>query len=165
MSSHIESQPRPWINAALAIAPVVLALLLGQGATFPNLAGWYANLAKPDFNPPNWIFGPMWTCLYALMAYSAWRIWNLPANLPGRSVALLLFYAQLVLNALWSWMFFGLNNPMAGLIDVVPQWLLIVATIYHFRRLDLRAAYCLLPLAVWVAFATLLNFEIWRLNG
>lgn len=165
MSSNIENHKSAWINVALAIAPVILTLLLGQWATFPNLAGWYATLVKPDFNPPNWIFGPVWTCLYGLMAYSVWRIWNLPANLPGRSTALLLFYVQLALNALWSWMFFGLNNPMAGLIDIVPQWLLILATIHNSRRLDLRAAYCLAPLAAWVAFATMLNFEIWRLNG
>ncbi|NLS01317.1 tryptophan-rich sensory protein [Rhizobium sp. P38BS-XIX] len=166
MSSHIEKQPgSPWIYAALAIFTVIIALLLGQWATFPNLAGWYAHLVKPGFNPPNWIFGPMWTLLYALMAYSSWRIWRLSSDVPGRSTALLLFYAQLSLNALWSWMFFGLNNPMAGLIDIVPQWLLILATIHAFRKLDAQAAYCLVPLAAWVAFAMLLNFEIWRLNG
>lgn len=165
MSFHGENRKRSWIHAALATTPVVLALLLGQWATFPNLAGWYANLAKPDFNPPNWIFGPVWTCLYALMAYSSWRIWNLPANQAGRSGALSLFYGQLALNVLWSWMFFSLNNPLAGLIEIVPQWFLILATIVYFHRLDLRAAYCLAPLAIWVGFAIVLNFEIWRLNG
>ena len=107
----------------------------------------------------------MWTLLYALMAYSVWRIWNLPADIPRRSSALLLFYTQLTLNALWSWMFFGLNNPKAGLIDIVPQWFLILATIWSFKRLDLRAAGCRAPLAASVAFAMVLNFEIWRLNG
>lgn len=165
MLSDTENRSNRWINAALAIIPVVAALLLGQWATFPSLANWYANLAKPDFNPPNWIFGPMWTLLYALMAYSSWRIWNLPSDQPRRSTALVVFYAQLALNALWSWMFFGLNNPLAGLLDIIPQWLLILVTIGIFRRLDARAAYCLVPVAAWVAFAIVLNFEIWRLNG
>ncbi|MGV1760493.1 TspO/MBR family protein [Rhizobium sp. A22-96] len=165
MLSDTENRSNRWINAALAIIPVVAALLLGQWATFPSLANWYANLAKPDFNPPNWIFGPMWTLLYALMAYSSWRIWNLPSDQPRRSTTLVVFYAQLALNALWSWMFFGLNNPLAGLLDIIPQWLLILVTIGSFRRLDARAAYCLVPVAAWVAFAIVLNFEIWRLNG
>ncbi|NEI72598.1 tryptophan-rich sensory protein [Rhizobium lusitanum] len=165
MSQDVMEKPRPWVNAALAIVPVVIVLLLGQWATFPNIEGWYASLIKPDFNPPNWIFGPVWTCLYALMAYASWRIWMLPADLQGRSSALVLFYTQLAFNAAWSWAFFGLNNPMLGLIDVIPQWILILATIRGFHRLDTSAAYNLVPLALWVAFAIALNFEIWRLNG
>jgi tryptophan-rich sensory protein len=77
----------------------------------------------------------------------------------------MLFFVQLALNALWSWLFFGLNNPLAGLMNIVPQLLVILATIDRFRRLDRSAALCLAPLAAWVAFAALLNFEIWRLNG
>ncbi len=153
------------MKAGLAIVPVVITLLLGQWATFPNLAEWYAGLAKPAFNPPNWIFGPVWTCLYALMAFAVWRIWMLPADAPGRSSALILFHLQLAFNAAWSWAFFALHSPTLGLIDIVPQWILILVTVQRFHRLDRIAAYSLSPVAIWVAFAIALNVEIWRLNG
>lgn len=155
----------PWGRAAIAIIPVVAALLVGQWATFPNLVPWYSGLVKPSFNPPNWIFAPVWTTLYVLMAYAVWRIMKAPGSRSDRQTALTLFFLQLALNALWSWLFFGLNNPLAGLLDIVPQFLLIVATIVTFRRLDAVAALCLVPLATWVAFASVLNFAIWRLNG
>jgi tryptophan-rich sensory protein len=99
------------------------------------------------------------------MAYAVWRILKVDDRPAERRVALTLFFLQLTLNALWSWLFFGLNNPLAGLLNILPQFLLILATIDRFRRLDLIAALCLVPLASWVAFASLLNFEIWRLNG
>ncbi len=155
----------PWARAGLALGPVIIVLLLGQWATFPNIAPWYASLVKPTFNPPNWIFGPVWTCLYALMAFAVWRIWMLPSHLQGRSVALICFYAQLALNAAWSWAFFALHNPALGLFDIIPQWILIIDTIRRFHRLDRVASYGLLPLALWVGFAIALNFEIWRLNS
>ena len=154
-----------WIRAMVAVIPVIAASLLGQWATYPNLASWYATLVKPSFNPPNWIFAPVWTTLYILMAYAVWRILKVTNRFVERRVALMLFFLQLALNALWSWLFFGLNNPLAGLLNIIPQLLIVVATIDRFRRLDLVAALCLVPLAVWVAFASLLNFEIWRLNG
>ena len=147
----------------LAIANVAVASIAGQLATFPNLVPWYEGLTKPAFNPPNWIFGPVWTALYALMAYALWRILKLPAS-PARNRAALLFFAQLVLNAAWSWMFFAAHNPLLGLANIFPQLVVIVATIVAFRGLDRIAGLCLYPLAAWVAFASLLNFEIWRLN-
>lgn len=159
------SNRSPWSSAGVAILPVVAASLLGQWATYPNIAGWYAGLTKPAFNPPNWIFAPVWTALYILMAYAAWRILKLPADRPGRSPALALFFLQLALNAGWSWLFFGLHNPLAGLLDIVPQLIVILLAIDRFRRLDPVAALCLVPLAAWVLFATLLNFAIWQLNG
>lgn len=149
----------------LAIAVVVAASAIGQLATFPNLTPWYAGLAKPSFNPPNWVFGPVWTALYALMAISVWRILRLPTASPARALALSLFFLQIALNAAWSWMFFAAHNPLLGVINIVPQFLIIVATIAVFDRLDRIAARCLIPLALWVAFATVLNLEIWRLNG
>lgn len=155
----------PWSRAAIAIVPVIAASLLGQWATYPNLAPWYAGLVKPSFNPPNWVFAPVWTTLYILMAYSVWRILKASGSRSDRRAALILFFAQLALNALWSWLFFGLNDPLAGLLNIVPQFLLILATIVTFYRLDRVAALCLAPLAAWVAFASVLNFAIWRLNG
>jgi tryptophan-rich sensory protein len=159
------SRSTVWLRASIAVIPVIAASLLGQWATYPNLAPWYAGLVKPSFNPPNWIFAPAWTTLYVLMAYAAWRILKVADRPAERRIALTLFFLQLAMNALWSWLFFGLNNPLAGLLNIVPQLLLILATIDRFRRLDLVAALWLVPLAAWVAFASLLNFEIWRLNG
>lgn len=162
---HSMKPPSLWASLALAVLPVVAVLLLGQLATVPNLDPWYNSLAKPAFNPPNWIIGPVWTVLYALMAFAAWRILRLPAATPGRTAALAVFFGQLALNGLWSWLFFGLHSPGAGLIDIIPQELLILVAIDRFRRLDTLAALSLVPLAAWIAFAALLNFEIWRLNG
>jgi len=165
MDQALNGLQSPWLRAAVAILPIVAASLLGQWATYPNLANWYAGLTKPVFNPPNWIFAPVWTTLYILMAWSVWHILKLPAAASGRDIALVFFFLQLALNAAWSWMFFGLNNPLAGLVNIVPQWIVILITIALFWQLDGIAAACLIPLAAWVAFATLLNFEIWRLNG
>ncbi len=118
--------------AAVAIAAVVAASLLGQMATYPNLAPWYANLAKPAFNPPNVVFAPVWTVLYVLMAIAGWRVLRLPPS-PQRRTALILFFGQLALNVAWSWMFFAARSPLLGLINVIPQWLVVVATIIVVR--------------------------------
>ncbi|MDR6903758.1 TspO/MBR family protein [Rhizobium miluonense] len=165
MMRKTADRKRSWLKVGLAVMPVVIALLLGQWATFSNIEGWYAGLAKPAFNPPNWIFGPVWTCLYALMSFAVWRIWILPGDMPQRSAALTSFYLQLALNAAWSWAFFALHSPFLGLINIIPQWILILLTIHRFRLLDSLAAYSLAPLAIWVAFAIALNFAIWRLNS
>lgn len=149
----------------LAIFAVAAASALGQLATFPNLAPWYAGLIKPSFSPPNWIFGPVWTTLYMLMAFAVWRILRLPQASAARRLALSLFFIQLALNAAWSWMFFGANNPLLGVINILPQFLIVIATVVAFYRLDRLAAWCLVPLAAWVGFASFLNIAIWRLNG
>jgi tryptophan-rich sensory protein len=148
----------------LAISVVATASAVGQLATYPNLAPWYAGLVKPSFNPPNSVFAPVWTTLYALMAFAVWRILRLPETSAARRLALTLFFAQLALNAAWSWMFFGVHNPLLGLINIVPQLLVILATIVAFYNVDKIAAWCLVPLAAWVCFATVLNFAIWKLN-
>ena len=101
--------------------------------------------------------------MYLLMAFSVWRILRLPDG-SMRRTALTLFFIQLALNAAWSWMFFAAHSPLLGLVNIVPQFALIVATVVVFYQLDKLAAYCLLPLSAWVAFATVLNFSIWLLN-
>lgn len=154
-----------WKVYAIAIGPVLAVLILGQIATFPNLEPWYAELRKPRFNPPNAVFGPVWTVLYALMAFAIWRVLRLPAGTVGKRIGVTLFYIQLALNAAWSWMFFAMQSPLAGLVNVVIQLFFIVLTLSVFRRLDRIAALCLAPLLGWVAFATALNFAIWKLNG
>ena len=148
----------------LAIIVVAATSIVGQLATYPNLAPWYAGLVKPSFNPPNWVFGPVWTTLYLLMAFAVWRILRLPNASFEHRWALGLFFAQLALNAAWSWMFFAANNPLLGLINIVPQFLVILATILAF--LSDRQDSGLVPRASGGMgfFATVLNFAIWNLN-
>ena len=156
---------RPSLDyAAVAVVAVLATSVTGQLATFPNLAPWYAGLIKPSFNPPNWIFGPVWSVLYLLMAFAIWRVMRLPAT-PARSVAVILFFTQLAFNAAWSWMFFAANSPLLGLVNIVPQFLIILATLAVFMRLDRFAGLALVPLAAWVGFATVLNYALWQLNG
>ncbi len=159
------AQKRDAVLALLAVVVVATAPILGQIATYPNLSPWYADLIKPKFNPPNWVFGPVWTALYALMAFALWRVLRLPFRSIGRRSALWLFFLQLAFNAAWSWLFFWAHNPLLGLINIIPQLLLILATIVTFARLDRWAAWSLVPLATWVAYASILNFSLWWLNG
>jgi tryptophan-rich sensory protein len=156
---------RELVLALISVFAVGTASVLGQLATYPNLIPWYANLAKPSFTPPSWVFGPAWTALYVLMAFALWRVLRAPGQLAGRRIAIVLFGLQLFLNAAWSWMFFGANSPLLGMINIVPQLLMILATIAAFARVDKIAAWCLVPLAVWVAYASILNVAIWQLNG
>src|SRR3954467_7137285 len=116
--------------------PVLMAAALGSLATLPNIPTWYAGLAKPWFTSPNGVFSPVWTILYALMAYSVWRILTLPDRAPGRHGALAAFFVQLALNAAWSWAFFWLHSPLAGFLVMPPLLAVIVATIRLFWPLD-----------------------------
>jgi benzodiazapine receptor len=156
---------RDLVFAALAIGAVVAVSVLGQIATYPNLAPWYAGLAKPAFNPPNWVFAPVWTTLYALMAFALWRVLRLPPRTAGRALALRLFFLQLALNAAWSWMFFAAHSPLLGFVNIVPQLVLVLATLKVAAGIDKAAAWCLVPLASWVAYASVLNFSLLWLNG
>ena len=153
-----------WLSVLVPVAAVIAVSILGQLATFPNIAPWYQGLNKPPFNPPNWIFGPVWTTLYGLMAFAAIRIHRMPPSADTRR-ALMLFYGQLALNAAWSWMFFAAHSPLLGLINIVPQLALVIATAVAFYRLDRLAGLAIAPLALWVGFATLLNAAVWWLNG
>src|SRR5215475_12644893 len=166
MSGPYNNLKRDTAFALFAVALVAATSILGQIATYPNLVPWYAELAKPSFNPPNWVFAPVWTALYALMAFALWRV--LRVQKPSgahRSYAIGLFLFLLILNAAWSWMFFWAHSPLLGLINIVPQFVVVLATIVSFARVDGLAAICLLPLAAWVAFAGVLNSAIWLLNS
>jgi translocator protein len=124
---------------------------------------WYAGLVKPALTPPGWVFGPVWTLLYAMMGTAAWLVWR-AYGLTGAPVPLGLFLVQLALNALWSYLFFGLNRPGLAFLDIVALWLAILATLVAFWRADPLAGLLLLPYLLWVSFATYLNFQFWRLN-
>ena len=149
--------------AAVALICVAAAAIVGSAATTPNIAGWYAGLAKPFFNPPNWIFAPVWTALYVMMALALYRILRLPPS-PARRSALIAFAGQLALNALWSVVFFALQSPPMGFLVIVSLWTLIVLTMLRFLALDRIAGWLLAPYLAWVSFAALLNAAIWRLN-
>ena len=166
MMRSTPSLKRDTAFAVLALGVVAATSILGQIATYPNLAPWYAGLVKPSFNPPNWIFAPVWTTLYALMAFALWRI--LRVRMPSgmhRRYMVGLFFLLLALNAAWSWMFFWAHSPLLGLINIVPQLGVVIATVVSFARVDRLAAFCLLPLAAWVVFAGVLNTAIWLLNN
>ena len=142
-----------------------IALCFGAaaiGTQFPP-GKWHAELAKPDWNPPNWVFGPVWTALYLMMAIAVWLVWH-DRGWSGARLAITLFLFQLVLNACWSWLFFGMHRPDLALVDIALLWLAIAATIGQFWQISRIAAYLLLPYLLWVTFATALNFSIWRLN-
>lgn len=153
-----------WTQIAIAVLPVLAVSALGGAVTTPNIAGWYAGLAKPVFNPPNWIFGPVWTLLYGMMVFALFRILRLPEATPGRAAAIGLFFAQLALNLTWSFAFFGARSPLLGLVVILPLLALIVLTIWRFRPLDRIASLLMWPYAAWVSFASLLNLSIWWLN-
>ena len=125
---------------------------------------WYRALDKPAWTPPGWVFGPAWTLLYLSMGVAAWLVWR--ERLGQRALLpLALFGAQLVLNGLWSWLFFGLRRPDLALADIVALWLAIAATIVAFWGVRPVAGALLLPYLAWVTFATALNADIWRRNG
>lgn len=138
--------------------------IIGSFFTAASIPTWYATLTKPTLNPPAWVFGPVWTTLFALMGIAAFLIWRKGWSRKDVKVALGLFFAQLVLNTLWSIIFFGLQNPGAAFVEIVVFWIAIVATIVSFARISKAAAWLLVPYIVWVSFASYLNYMIWMLN-
>ncbi len=152
-----------WVSLSAWIIVCLIVGTLGSRWTAPAIPGWYRRLRKPSFNPPNWIFAPVWTTLYVLMAFAAWRVTMSPAT-PDRGWALDLFGLQLALNLAWSWIFFGRRALGAALAEVLLLWAAIAATIAVFARVDALAAWLLVPYIAWVSFASLLNAAIWRLN-
>lgn len=146
------------------IAWLALPLSAGTVGSRYMPGAWYASLAKPSWNPPDAIFAPVWILLYVLMGVAAWLVWR-RAGFRGAGTALGLFVVHLILNALWSYLFFGLHRPDWALVDIVALWLaILVVTILFWRRHQVAGA-LLLPYLAWVGFATLLNFTLWRLNA
>jgi tryptophan-rich sensory protein len=142
---------------------ILISLAAGWFGSMFSPGEWYAGLAKPSWNPPSWVFAPVWSTLYVLMGVAAWLVWR-RAGFAGAPVALGLFAAQLVLNALWSYLFFGLHQPAVALVEIVVLWLVILATTTAFWRVSAPAGGLLLPYLCWVGFAGVLNFQLWRLN-
>lgn len=147
---------------ALAGFLAVCFAVAGFGSLF-SPDEWYRNLAKPSFNPPGWIFGPVWTVLYALMAIAAWLVWRRRDSAPTWA-ALNLFGLQLVLNGAWSWLFFGLHRSGWAFADIVLMWCAIAATLVMFWRVSRTAGLLFVPYLAWVSFAAVLNYSFWQLN-
>lgn len=149
-----------------------LVLTLATGAlgaiASVNAREFYATLAKPSWAPPSWLFGPVWTTLYILMGIAAWLVWRArPAQASGqqaRRVGLTVFVAQLVLNALWTWLFFAWRQGGLAFAEIIVLWLAIAFTAMQFARVSKTAAWCLVPYLAWVAFATALTWAVWRGN-
>lgn len=142
---------------------VALVAVAASAVTTPNLDPWYSRLDKPGFTPPGWTFGPVWTALYASMAVAAWLVWR-AAGLWRARGAFVLFAAQLVLNGMWSVIFFGLRAPALALVEITVLWLAILATVIAFWRHSRWAGITLLPYLAWVSFAMAINVGVVRLN-
>jgi translocator protein len=153
-----------FIRISLALGLCLFIGFLGSMATQSSVGDWYPSLAKPWFNPPNEIFGPVWTVMYILMGIAAGIVWSKGFYHKWVKVALYHFAFQLLLNAGWSMLFFGLKEPFWALLDIIALFIVLLITIKWFKVVSNTAAYLLIPYAVWVLFAAALNFEIWRLN-
>ncbi|NIP23668.1 MAG: tryptophan-rich sensory protein [Phycisphaerae bacterium] len=152
------------IKVIISLAVTFSAPVIASLVTDPATSNWYANLNKPSFNPPGWIFGPVWTVLYILMAVSAALVWYRGLAGPKVRIALALYIVQLVLNALWTPIFFGLQMPLLAFIDIVLLWAAILITVLTFLRVSRYAALLMAPYLIWTTFAAILNFSLWYLN-
>lgn len=151
---------------------LIISVLVTEGAggigaifTYESIPTWYASLNTSALTPPNWIFGPMWITLYLLMGVALYMVWIRRGSGKGISLALSLFGIQLVLNVLWSLIFFGLHSLLFGAIEIVFLWFFILATIIEFYQVDKRAAYIMFPYIAWVTVATMLNISVLFANA
>lgn len=155
------------IDTLRLVASIVVCMLagfIGSFATRAKIPGWYASLHKPSFSPPSWLFAPAWTLLYILMGIALFLVWRRGLDTRGVKVALVVFFLQLILNAFWSFAFFGAESPLAGLVVIVALWAMIVGTIAAFAPVSRGAAVLLVPYILWVSFAGILNASIYVLN-
>jgi translocator protein len=155
---------KPIFKLLISISiPLAVGALSGY-LTSSAINGWYATLNKPSFNPPNYLFGPVWTTLYIMMGIAYFLVWNSKSVSENNNKAYLFYWVQLFLNFMWSISFFYFQNPALALVVIVLMLIIIAGTIFWFRKFSAVAAWLLVPYICWVAFATALNFELWRLN-
>lgn len=151
------------IGLFLFILLCLLVSALGGAITSNSVDTWYQEINKPSFNPPDWVFAPIWIALYMLMGIAAWRIWR-KSRPKLITTSLTVFYAQLVLNLIWSYLFFGMQRIDLALFEIVILLIVIIANTILFWRLDRQAGICFLPYIAWVTYAMILNASIWILN-
>jgi len=156
------------MNASVKLIISILACLAVGGisgyVTASEIPGWYATLQKPSFNPPNWLFGPVWTLLYIMMGIAFWLVWKSDAS-DLKQKAMLFFALQLTLNFFWSILFFSFHQTGWAMVEIALLWVFILLCIVSFYPISAIAAYLLVPYLCWVSFASLLNFYIWKLNS
>jgi len=155
-------------NFLKLIIAICIPLAVGFTSGFFTISGvgsWYQTIQKPSWNPPNWIFGPVWTTLYILMGVSLFLIWKSQENKDARQTAVILFSIQLILNFFWSFIFFNQHQVGLALIEIIAMWIAILFTIFAFAKINNTAAWLLVPYISWVSFATILNYTIWKLNS
>ena len=150
----------------LKIFKLIVSIAIAEGAgiigsifTTPAIDGWYAGLGKPWFTPPAWVFAPVWTILFALMGVALYLVWETPASRPRKFIAVLIFFCQLALNVLWSYIFFHVQSPFEAFLEIIILWLAIALTIYVFAKISRKAAWLLVPYILWVSFAAVLNYN------
>ncbi|WP_221259163.1 TspO/MBR family protein [Flavobacterium okayamense] len=154
-----------YLRIVYMIAICLAIGFLGSRITQMTIDTWYPTIEKPIFNPPNWVFAPVWTLLFILMGIAAGLVWNkLEENKEDVKKAMLFFIIQLLLNLLWSYLFFGLNNLLLAAIEIILLWLIIFETFMLFKRINLKAGYLLIPYLAWVGFASILTITIYILN-
>ncbi len=154
-----------YIRLAVSLVVCLGAGFIGSFFTSSSIPTWYAGIDKPAFNPPNWVFAPVWTALFILMGISLYLIWDKGLQSNNVKIAMAVFAIQLILNVLWSVLFFGMKSPFYAFIEIIILWIAILATIILFFSISRPAGYLLVPYILWVSFAALLNFSIWRLNA
>lgn len=152
------------LKLIISIVICQLAGIIGAFFTTDSIPTWYNSLNKPEFNPPNWLFGPVWTILYLLMGISLFIIWK--EDLKNKNVknAFAIFIVQLIINLLWSVVFFGMHSISGGLIVIIVLLVIIIITIVKFKKISFTASILLIPYLLWVCFATILNFYFYKLN-
>jgi tryptophan-rich sensory protein len=153
-----------WFKLLICIVVCEVVGILGSIFTLPSIPTWYASLNKPFFNPPSWLFGPVWTTLYLFMGVSMYLVWKKGFKNKNARIALAVFLAQLGLNFLWSLIFFGLHLPALALVDIIFLWIFIALTTLKFSKISKPASYLLCPYLAWVTFASALNIAIVKLN-
>lgn len=152
------------IKLIISIIICQLVGVIGSIFTAPAIYSWYQNLIKPSFNPPNWIFGPVWVALFLLMGISLYLVWKKGIAKKETKIAVAVFAFQLFLNIFWSFIFFNQKYPLAAFIEIISLFTAILATILAFYKISKTAALLLLPYILWVSFAAVLNFFLWRMN-
>ncbi|MFH0814826.1 MAG: TspO/MBR family protein [Candidatus Falkowbacteria bacterium] len=148
----------------IAVAVCEFAGMVGSIFTAPAIQAWYVGINKPSFNPPNWIFAPVWTTLFLLMGVSLFLVWTKKTDRKLKKSAMVFFCAQLALNIVWSIIFFGLHSPAWAFADIIALWVLILLNAIYFYKISKAAGWLYVPYLLWVAFASVLNFVIWKIN-
>lgn len=153
-----------YLKLAASIVICQLAGIIGSFFTAGSVGSWYPTLNKPVFNPPSWVFGPVWIILYLLMGVSLYIVWNKGIKSKQSKKAVAVFGIQLILNTLWSILFFGLQSPLFAFIEIIFLWAAILLSIIYFYRISKTASYMLIPYILWVSFAAVLNLSLFLLN-